>query len=339
MKYLKYFLILLLGLIIIYLLTCLLGPKDLDTIRSTEISSSASIPFNLANSLRNTEQWNAWSLQDSSMQTTYNDIVEGVGARSSWTSDASGNGSQEITESELNRKVRSKLNFEGFSGDNFAELTFDESSNKTNVTWAFDAAPLPFLFRGFALFTGMKGLMKRNYDEGLANLKRLSEERARGAYDGFEIREEDLSEKHFIMTRQEVDSDKIQQFYTTNLGALFNKAQSAGIEMAGMPCGLFFRWDETGAATTDMAAAIPIAEAITIKDASSYSIPAKRALTLDFYGDYHGISQGHDAIEAYMKDRGYLPDPPIIEEYVTDPGQEPDPSKWLTKMTQYFTEQ
>ena len=38
-----------------------------------------------------------------------------------------------------------------------------------------------------------------------------------------------------------------------------------------------------------------------------------------------------------MKDRGYLLDPPIIEEYVTDPTQEKDPSKYLTRITRYFT--
>jgi len=59
---------------------------------------------------------------------------------------------------------------------------------------------------------------------------------------------------------------------------------------------------------------------------------------LDFYGDYNHTSDGHDAIKEYMTDRGYLQDPPIIEEYVTDPTIEADPSKWLTKLTYYFTD-
>ncbi len=338
MKYLKYPLLILLGIIVTYLILCFLGPKDLDTTRSAEILAPASISFNLANSLKKSEKWNEWTLNDTTIVTEFNNIESGVGASSSWTSKNSGDGTQTITESVKNEKITTELNFKGWDGPNIAEFLFRESDGKTNVTWSFDAVPLPFLFRGFGLITGMKKMMESNYEKGLANLKKISEERASGLYNGYQLNEELLEEKHFVMYRQEVNEANMQQFYATNLGNLFAKVQEAEVGMNGMPCGLFFRWAEEGESTIDMAASIPLSEPLSIEGASSYSIPSRNAVILDYYGDYQNRSKGHDAIEEYMKDRGLLQDPPLIEEYVTDPGAEPDPGKWLTRMTQYYSE-
>ena len=107
--------------------------------------------------------------------------------------------------------------------------------------------------------------------------------------------------------------------------------------MDGMPCGLFFRMDERDG-MIDMAAAIPIKQAVSLAGASSYSVETRTGLQIDYKGDYHGVSQAHRAMDAYMKDRGYLQDDPVIEEYVTDPGTEPDPSKWLTRVTYFYSE-
>lgn len=337
MKYLKYPLFILLGLIILFLATCFIGPKDLDVTESIKIDAPAQMIYGLVNNLQESEKWNAWSKQDSTMVTTYNDIASGVGANSSWTSEAMGNGSQKIIESEANKRVRTQLNFEGFTGDNFAEFNIGKSGSGHEVSWSFEGSPLPFWMRGFALITGMKKDMTNSYNEGLEGIKRLAEERASGTYDGYAIQEVDMQERHFVMIRQEVETANIQQFYATNLGAIFLKVQKAGQEMSGMPCGLFFKNIEGNGSTTDMAAAIPVVNPISIEGSNSYSIPEQRAVTLDFYGDYNQTIKGHNAIRKYMKDRGYLQDPPIIEEYVTDPTVVKDVSKWLTKVTYYFS--
>ena len=336
MKILKYLLYAVLFVLALYIILCALGPKNMDVVKTTSIDAPASIPFNLTNNLKKTEMWNTWTIGDTTLSVTYNETTDGVGASSSWESDLTGKGSQKIIESELNKRVRSQLNFEGWDGDNFAEFQFNPQGNKTEVSYSFEGTQLPFLFRGFGLMTGMKKSMHTNYSESLELIKKISEERAKGIYSGYEIKETDLEAKHFVMQRQMVNREDIQQFYASNLGALFSKVQSAGIDMDGMPCGLFFNWP-TGDGPIDMAAAIPVAEEISIKGVKSYSISAKKGIVLDFYGEYHSISNGIAAIDEYMSDRSYLLDAPSIEEYITDPGTEPDPSKWLTKITRYFT--
>ena len=337
MKILKYILLIILGLIGIYLLLCLAGPKDMNVVKNIEVKSPAAIPFNLTNNLQSTELWNSWTLNDTTVTVEYNDITSGVGSSSAWASQITGEGTQKIVESEKNSRVRSELRFKGWDGTNYAEFNFNQEGDNTNVSYSFEGPPLPFLMRGMALVTGMKKSMHSNYGESLKNIKRLAEERASGLYDGYQMNELDLDEKHFMMHRQEVERENMQQFYATYLGSLFSRVQEAGAEMNGMPCGLYFNVPEDNTGPFDMAAAIPVSEAMSVKGVKSFSIPAKRGIVLDFYGDYNLIGDGQSALDAYMADRGYLLDPPIIEEYVTDPGEEPDPSKWLTKITRYYT--
>ncbi len=339
MKYLKYPLIILGGIILLYIALCLVGTKDLSMSESIDINASPAVVFNLVNNLQKTESWNAWTLSDTTNIATYNEISEGVGASSQWSGDLNGGGTQKIIESDKNSRVRSEMTFEGWDDKSYAEFLLSPKGNSTQATWVFESNPLPFLFRGFALLSGMKTIMHKMYQEGLINLKRIAEERSmQSLYNGYTIKEIDLPTKYYVMNRQVVSFDKIPSFYTSSLGSLFGKVQQAGIEMDGMPCGLFFNYNES-AGTTDMGAAIPVKIPISLAEAISLELPAKRAIYVDYYGDSNNTQPAHYAIEEYMKDKAYLLDYPIIEEYLSDPSKEADPSKWLTRISYYFTEQ
>lgn len=306
--------------------------------KSTTINAPKNTVFNLVNSLREMELWNEWSLSDSTNISSYNDIYSGVGASSSWESEKTGNGTQEIIESIPGSSVKSLLKFGGRDEENFALFNLDGDDAKTEATWSFDGPPLPFLMRGFALITGMKKDMHRNYERGLENLKNIAELRSTGKYDGFEIQKVIQDDKHFIMTRKMVKVAQMTEFYGNNLPSLFAKVQGAGVAMKGMPCGLFFR-PENKNQEVDMAAAIPVNEPLSIPETSSFSIPSKASVVLDYYGSYDHLNKGHEALEKYMRDRNLFQDAPYIEEYVSDPGVVTDESKQLTKITYYYTAQ
>ncbi len=339
MKILKYVGIPLILLIGIYCLLCVLGPKNLNVERSTVIDAPKTAIFNLVNNIEKWEKWSSWNLRDSAMIITYPGKTVGVGGKSEWVSATEGNGTQEIVESIPGERLKTKLIFEGFGDPSYGVFNFKEEGNKTKVSWAMETSDFSFLMRGAMLIMGMKGSIKSNYDESLSNLKTLVETRIRDkVYDGYKIKDIRLPEKHYIFSRQVVEMANIQQFYARNLGALFSKVQAAGVDMdGGMPSGLFYSFNEKNQ-TADMAAAIPTKESLIIPDASSVSLPAKRAIQVDYYGDYMNTSLAHDAIEAYLKDNGLFNDTPIIEEYITDPTVIKDSDKWLTKVTYYVSD-
>lgn len=156
-------------------------------------------------------------------------------------------------------------------------------------------------------------------------------------YNGYKIVEDIVKERNFIIRRDEIAAEAIPQFYVQNLGVLFKSVQDAGLQMDGMPCGLFYT-KKMGSKTMDMAAAIPVIEEVNILGAESQNIKTRMAIVVDYYGNYNNTIKAHNAINAYMDDYSYAADTPIIEEYVTDPEVEKDPNKWLTKITYYINE-
>ncbi len=335
----KYLGIAVLIAILVYAALCYFGPKDFNTEESINVEAPAPVVFNLVNSLQKSALWNDWSLSDSTMQTTYNYVVSGVGAESTWTSASQGTGTQKIVESVKNQKVTTQLEFDGWDGVNTADFILTEAGKNTDLTWTFESgSEVPFLLRGVMLVSGATSSMKKSYRKGLENIKAIAEERAKkGLYSGYTIQLKELGERNYVVKRGEIPMDNAQQFYSNSLSSLFGLMQKSGLEMDGTPCGLYYKWDfESG--TADMAAAIPVSEAISIDGATSLQIPEGSVIQVDYYGDSEGSAAAHFAIDDYMKDNSLYQNPPVVEEYITDISTEKDPAKWLTRITYYYSE-
>jgi len=336
MKYLKWIFGILALLILVFVLLCFLGPKKLDFDNSLKMKAGAPQVYQLVNNLKNWESWNDWSKVDTTMVMTYPGKIEGVGAMYNWKGDISSAGSYEIIEAEKNKRIKSKMMFEGFDGYTNGEWTFTPDGKDLDVNWKIvNKDEIPFMYRGMLLVTGRKGKVNKQYKRSLENIKAIAEQRAKGIYNGYKINNVQLEDKYFITKRAKVDMNNITNFYARNLPAIASKVGQSGIEMDGMPCGLFYSWDTVNK-QTDMAAAIPTKSEVAIKGFSSVKLPGKKAVQVDYYGDYDGTVKGHDAISAYLVDQGFFNDYPVIEQYITDPSTESDASKWLTKITYYI---
>ena len=324
----------LLLLLILLLVLMFVMPTKMNVEYSKKLDAPKNMVFNSVNDLNSWETWNPWKQMDETLVMTLGEKTSGDGASYSWTSENMGSGTYTVSDVVSNKSLKTNLNFDG-QGEGLGSWNFEEDDGKTKATWGFEfemGRPMNLM----APF--MKRSIKKSFKTGFKSLEKFLEERIEEkVYNGHKIIEIAMPEKHFVMSRSMIPMDNIQQFYSTNLGSLFGKLQRAGKEMDGMPCGLYFKWDEE-TNMTDMAAAIPVSKPASIKGASSYTIPEKTALQIDYYGDYKEIVSAHMAMDAYLKDYGLVSDMPVIEEYVTDPGDEPDPSKWLTKVTYYLGE-
>jgi effector-binding domain-containing protein len=336
-KMLKYLIGTLSGILILFIAAMFLSPKNMIIESSVKIEAPAAVCFNLVNDLSNWPLWSPWSNADPDAVLGYSDDTKGVGAKFSWKGDKSiGEGAQTIIYSSKTDSIALALEFNGASGESFSSWTFKPSGKKTVVSWNFKSADVPLPIRPLMLLN--KGPLKRSYKEGLKNLKNIAEERAKKKiYRGYKINETRLEEKHYVMNRQLISIDNVQQFYSQNLGALFNQVQEADLKMDGMPCGLFFSYDELRK-KTDMAAAIPVEKEVNLKNAQNITLPENRAIQIDFYGPYEGLSKAHDALKDYIEDYELKMNYPIIEEYLTEPGSDSDPSEWQTKLSYYIVE-
>lgn len=319
----------------IYLIMCAMGPSKFEGTATVKMDAPASVVYDIVSDVTTWESWIPWKKQDPSMVLTMGEKTKGLGASYSWESDMMGGGSSEIVEAEMNKSMRNKLAFEGFEGNSYGVWKFtDEGDGKSSTTWGMESEnTVPFWMRGMML---MGESMEETFTKGLNDLKTIAEKKAKEiaampkTYRGYTVNQIEIPTQYYVTHREKVSMADIGVFFATHFPAIAGKA---GENMAGMPRGLYYEWDEENG-MTDMAAAIPVKSSMEIEGYNTVEVPAGKGLHIDYYGAFEGGAEAHYAMDDYLKEKGLEP-ALVMEEYVTDPTTEPDTSKWLTKI--YYT--
>lgn len=155
-------------------------PATLRVQRATTVKAPPQEIFPLINDFH---QWGAWSPyehKDPAMQRTYSGQASGRGAVYAWQGNKNvGSGRMEILEASAPSKIVIKLDFfTPFEGHNTAEFSIlpqgDSTNPMTNVTWLMHG-PAPLMSRVMQVFINMDNMIGKDFEAGLANLKRLTE--------------------------------------------------------------------------------------------------------------------------------------------------------------------
>jgi hypothetical protein len=122
------------------------------------------------------QTWSPYETRDPAMKRSFGGAEQGQGATYAWDGNNNvGAGRMEILEAAEPAKVRIKLDFERpFEGHNTAEFTMAPQGDATLVTWAM-YGPAPFMSRLMQVFINMDTMIGKDFETGLANLKKLTE--------------------------------------------------------------------------------------------------------------------------------------------------------------------
>jgi uncharacterized protein YndB with AHSA1/START domain len=124
-------------------------------------------------------QWGSWSPyehKDPAMKRTFSGAARGNGAVYAWEGDKNvGSGRMEILEAAAPSKIVIKLDFYSpFEAHNTAEFTMLPQGDETRLTWRMHG-PAPFMARIMHVFINIDKMVGKDFEIGLANLKRLAE--------------------------------------------------------------------------------------------------------------------------------------------------------------------
>ena len=154
-------------------------PAQFSVERSAVIAASAEAIYPQVNSFRKWNDWSPWAKRDPNAKETYSGPETGEGAKFAWDgNDEVGKGSMTIVEARRPEHIAMKLEFERpFPGT--SDVTFDfvpQGPSDTKVTWKL-SGDQGFMERAILLVMGMDMdvMIGKEYDTGLANLKRLVE--------------------------------------------------------------------------------------------------------------------------------------------------------------------
>jgi uncharacterized protein YndB with AHSA1/START domain len=145
--------------------------------RSVVIDAPPEKVFALITDFKQWPQWSPWEKLDPNMKRTHSGANQGVGTVYAWDSPSkAGAGRMEIKEAVPSNKVTIQLDFiRPFAAQNTTEFTLQaQAYNATQVTWAM-SGPNPYLAKLMQVFISMDSMVGKDFEEGLANLKRVAE--------------------------------------------------------------------------------------------------------------------------------------------------------------------
>jgi hypothetical protein len=148
--------------------------------RATTVNAPPERIFALINDFHQWGIWSPYENRDPGMQRAYSGSASGRGAVYAWDGNSKvGSGRMEILDTSAPSKILIKLDFfKPFEGHNTAEFTMlpqgDATNVTTNVTWLMHG-PAPFMSRLMQVFMNLDNMIGKDFEVGLANLKRLTE--------------------------------------------------------------------------------------------------------------------------------------------------------------------
>ncbi len=141
--------------------------------QSVVINAPAAAIFPHLNNMEKNVAWSPWKKMDPTAKNTFEGPAEGVGAKMKWVGESSGSGTQWITESVENVRVKSGLIFDGEEGEAWSEFTLSQTENGTKVTWTYDGESKSFLNK--AKWIIGRYFVSSAYETGLSDLKSVVE--------------------------------------------------------------------------------------------------------------------------------------------------------------------
>lgn len=303
MKILKILLFIVLGIIGILLILGLVGPKTFEVHRTTVIPASPDQVWPHVSSLQNMGKWSPWAKRDTAMEIELTGTDGTVGATQKWNSKKMGKGQQSITAIDPGKSVETELKFYmpwGVStSTGYTQL--QDTSGQTKITWGIKGEN-DFISKIFAVFMNFDKAMGKDFEEGLENLKTLVATAPAASSADVKITPGEYPGGQYLGVRATITMDKIESFYSENLGKVFGELQKAGMEITGMPTGLYYTWDMEKN-TTDMAAAVGFKGELkkAPEGMNVLNVPASKSLTIDYLGGYSGLGNAHNAMDAYIK--------------------------------------
>lgn len=151
-------------------------PDHFSVSRSTSIAAPPDQLFPLIDDFHSWARWSPWEKRDPNMQRTHSGSPAGPGAIYEWSGNSDvGQGRMEVTNTVKPSQVTIKLDFlKPFEAHNTAEFTLTPEGAGTKVTWTM-SGPANFMSKLMGIFMNMDKMIGRDFEEGLANLKRVGE--------------------------------------------------------------------------------------------------------------------------------------------------------------------
>ena len=162
--------------IAVILILAAMKPDTFSVVRTASIGAPGEKLFALISDFHQWRKWSPWEERDPDLKRSYSGAERGKGAAYAWEGNKNvGSGRMEILDATPSQIVI-KLDFlKPFEAHNQAEFTLTPQGGGTSVTWTMQG-PAPFMFRVMHVVMNMDKMVGKDFEAGLANLRRAAEQ-------------------------------------------------------------------------------------------------------------------------------------------------------------------
>ncbi|MBC7426531.1 MAG: GyrI-like domain-containing protein [Bacteroidia bacterium] len=270
------------------------------------------------------------------MVLTYSDPQGQVGSNYTWKGNKEvGQGEMTIEKIDAPNFVECKLHFiEPFEATPNNYFRIEQMGESCKVIWGMKGeSPFPMNLMQFL----MKGSIQKSFDEGLTNLKIMTEYpvaaeeiKPAGTY---KVNSIEFTGGEYVGVRQIIKIKDISAFMAKNFPLVGKAVGDNKLEMSGPPTAIYYSWDDKDKMETDVAVVMPVKKAKDLGNGiKAIKMDNSKALLVNYNGAYDKMMQAHTDINSYMTQNSMEMNGPAIEQYITDPMTEKDTAKWETKI-------
>lgn len=328
MKILKWVLYIVLGLVVLVLAVASVLPKSLRIVSETEINLPVNRVFYSLATFTDRASWDPWVEKDSTTQLSIENREGYTGTKYSWTSKKSGSGMMMIDSLVDGKNIYMSLQFTGMDQKALVWHDMSFADGKTKLTWGFEQkAQFPV---GRIIMALMKGSLQKDYDKGLANLKKHLEEHGVKVSRLSEILVEEIPGFYAVAIEGRGTMQDLSSRMGELVGILMNSIQEGGLEVTGTLYNHYKSFDQaTGISVFDVG--IPVAKPGKVKPpARMVKVESFRALEAIHTGPYNEFGISYGKFMKHISENQVPVNMEAWEFYLSDPAVVTDDMQWKT---------
>lgn len=151
-------------------------PDTFRIARSTSVNAPPEAIYPMIADFHRWTEWSPYEKLDADLKRFYGGAQSGPGATYAWDGKKAGTGRMEIVDVTPPNLVSIKLDFtKPFKASNMAEFSMRPEAGGTAVTWSM-TGPQNLMAKVMGLFFSMDTFVGRDFETGLANIKRNAEQ-------------------------------------------------------------------------------------------------------------------------------------------------------------------
>jgi effector-binding domain-containing protein len=334
MKIVKYFLFIILILVIGISIYIAVQPNSFEVKRSRTINAPAEVIYNNVLDFKNWEAWSSWVERDPETVITLSKQTEGVGGSYSWI-DSKGSGSMKTLKTDSPNSITQELQFDDYQPSEINWNFESTDDGKTIVTWKMNSNNIPFIFKASALLSGgFDSMIGPDFERSLEKLDSV----IIASMKVYSVTIQGVTNHgggYYIYNTTSCKMDDLKTKMQEMMSRIEHYTKKNKIPTAGSPFVNYHKWDNENNAVMFSCCIPTTAQVITTEsDILTGQLKPFKAIRTTLQGDYENLKEAWDATFEYIETNNLEPAEagPMLEVYLTNPENVPNPADWITEI-------